>query len=142
MRGEGVTVSQWYIGGIIVGIMVIREFRTVIIIHVVERCMIIMIVRIVVTAAVAIATHQADTTHITVDVTMVTHQVVLPRDIHTREDVDHLLVRRDIIVTSTDHGEKTRKDQQKVTEDGDLVQQQEGRREDIITIVHVVIIVQ
>ena len=140
MRGERVTISQWYIGGITVGIMVIREFLTVMIIYVVERCMIIMIARIVVAAAVAMTTHQADVTHITVDIAMFTHQVVLPRNIHTRGDDDHLLAWRDITATSIGQGGKTRKDQLKVTEDGDLVQQQGERRGDITTVVHVVIV--
>ena len=139
-RMRGGSVSQGYIAGITVGIMVIREFLIVMILHVVERCTITMTVRIVMTVAVAMATGQADVTRITVDITMVTHQAVLLKGIHIREDDNHLPAWRDIIVTSTDLRGKTRKDLNMI-EGSDLVHQ-EGRKRNIVTITvaHVVIL--
>lgn len=142
MRGVRVAVILEFVVEITVGIMMIEGIHTIImilhimILHVVERRMlIIMIAKIAMAAEVTMLTGQAGIIHIVIDITMVTHQVAQLKDIHTREGTGHLLlVRRDITVIGTSHGGKIKRENYLIVmREGSLVLY-ERRREDVITV--------
>lgn len=142
VRRGGVAVTLEVMAGIIVGIMVIRELLIVMIIHAVERCMLIITVTwIAMTTGVVMKTGQAGAIHVTIDITMVTPQTVQLRDILIRKDVDHPPVENDTTVTGTGQAEKIRRiSHLKVIEGG--LGQQGGRKEDVIIVAQTAVVPQ
>ena len=130
MRGVGTTVTLEFMAGITVGIMVIKELLIVMIIHVVERCMlIIMVTGIAMTTGVIMVIGQAGAIHITIGVTMVTPRTVQLRDT-INEGGDHPPVEINTILIGTGQTGKIRRERYlKVIEDG--LGQWEGRKRDV-----------
>ena len=134
MKRAGVVVAPEVMAGITVGIMVIRELLIVMIIHVVERCMlIIMVTGIAMTTGIIMKTGQAGTVHITIDITMVTPQTVQLRDTLIKEDVDYPPVESGTTVIGTGQAERIRRASHLKVIEGDLGHQG-GRRKGIIVI--------
>ena len=133
-RRVGVAVTLEVMAGIIVGIMVIRELLIVMIIHVVERCMLIITVTgIAMTTGVVMVTGQAGTIHTTIDITMVTPQTVQLRDVLIREDIDHPPVENDTTVIGISQAEKIRRVSRLKVIEGGLGQQGERKKDVIVT---------
>ena len=122
MGGVEVVAIPELIAGITVGIMLIKD-TVMMHIHVVERCvLIIMITGIAIAAEVVMVADHIGTVHITIDVAIVTPRIVQMRDTRTRKGNDPPV--KSVIGTSQE--EKIRN--LKVIEGSDLGHLEDGRK--------------